>query len=547
MQHKGAAHMPLIGAFLQRSRHGTTFFFRRRVPDDLRVILGRNQLYRSLGTAELRPALAQARRLAAETDELFTRLRDMTKRQPPGSGEHMPYGDVWGSWGRPEKAEKGPKRLPSSSSMPDPLPASVTALQRPFDASVSQGAGTRVNYTIVVTEDTAAGTRTTEVTVDPDKPGDQEAALAMIERIKGNAAVSAPAVARAPVITLSKLVDEFLQTLRSSKTVRAYRTALVHHFLPHFGADTDIQDVDQDAFAVWVKKVFDDETRGHATKQGYVNAVTSMFSWRAATNSKTTPALSTKKLIPQKEEAAADERDPFEPRELAAVLKNAATYRKVEPHKFWITVCVAFMGCRIEELAQANLHTDLRHDSASDIYYISVNQDADPDGVKRKALKKPSSKRVVPIHSALIRHGLLDYFSTQKAAGASRPFERGWEPWVEPDRDEHLYSHSITKWGGRELKKLANSGAIAVSGRKLAYFHSMRRAQTNHYSRCGVSEEHRGCLHGQVVGSGENGKRYMSLRNDVAFMSKLVEDHLDDYVVMLDEAVQASDLRLVYR
>ena len=33
----------------------------------------------------------------------------------------------------------------------------------------------------------------------------------------------------------------------------------------------------------------------------------------------------------------------------------------------------------------------------------------------------------------------------------------------------------------------------------------------------------------------------MSLRSDVAFMSKLVEEHLDDYVVMLDAAVQASD------
>jgi hypothetical protein len=159
----------------------------------------------------------------------------------------------------------------------------------------------------------------------------------------------------------------------------------------------------------------------------------------------------------------------------------------------------------------------------------------DPDGVKRKAVKKPTSKRVIPIHSALIRHGLLDYFKEQTDAGASRPFERGWKPWNEPDRGEFLYSHYVSRWGSAELAKLKQAGVLTRDERDLGYFHSMRHAQTNHYAKRGVHAEYRSSLHGQKVPyGGENGERYLTLRHDVPFLSKLVEEHLGEYAAMLD-------------
>jgi len=53
--------MPLTGDFLQRSRQGTTHYFRRRVPEDLRAIVVRRQLYRSLLTCSSRVVIAAAR------------------------------------------------------------------------------------------------------------------------------------------------------------------------------------------------------------------------------------------------------------------------------------------------------------------------------------------------------------------------------------------------------------------------------------------------------------------------------------------------------
>ena len=57
--------------FIQRSRHGTVFYFRRRVPKDLVSRIGRSHLVSSLHTEELAEARKRGRALAAATDELF--------------------------------------------------------------------------------------------------------------------------------------------------------------------------------------------------------------------------------------------------------------------------------------------------------------------------------------------------------------------------------------------------------------------------------------------------------------------------------------------
>ena len=72
------AHM--AGNFLQRSRHGTTYFFRRRVPQDVQHILKLTQVFRSLATADRREAIVRARVLAAHTD----RLADQPKGELSG-------------------------------------------------------------------------------------------------------------------------------------------------------------------------------------------------------------------------------------------------------------------------------------------------------------------------------------------------------------------------------------------------------------------------------------------------------------------------------
>ena len=66
--------------FLQRSRHDSVFYFRRRVPADLFDSIRKRQIYKSLDTCDRREAIIRARALAAQTDQLFASLRVMPKR-----------------------------------------------------------------------------------------------------------------------------------------------------------------------------------------------------------------------------------------------------------------------------------------------------------------------------------------------------------------------------------------------------------------------------------------------------------------------------------
>lgn len=62
----------MAGDFIQRSRHGTVFYFRRRVPVDLRPRLRRFHLYASLRTESL------AYKPAWKTDQVVKIARRLT-------------------------------------------------------------------------------------------------------------------------------------------------------------------------------------------------------------------------------------------------------------------------------------------------------------------------------------------------------------------------------------------------------------------------------------------------------------------------------------
>ncbi|WP_425894051.1 DUF6538 domain-containing protein [Ralstonia pseudosolanacearum] len=84
MSRRGVTRGGLVaGNFLQRSRHGTMFMFRRRIPLDLVSAFGRAELYRSVGTADACLAVIRARFLAGACDLLFQRTRQLVRSGQP--------------------------------------------------------------------------------------------------------------------------------------------------------------------------------------------------------------------------------------------------------------------------------------------------------------------------------------------------------------------------------------------------------------------------------------------------------------------------------
>ena len=169
------------------------------------------------------------------------------------------------------------------------------------------------------------------------------------------------------------------------------------------------------------------------TAEHYLHTLAGFLNWFRVRYTKQFVPISTQKLLSREQSRpAADERDAFSLEDVEMLFENARRYRKSSPHKYWATIAIPFLGCRIEELAQLDLTSDLRRDAATGLWYLSLNQDPDHDGVVRKSLKKLASWRVVPIHSALVKHGFVEYLRSQvgQSKDSKRPFEDRWKPWV---------------------------------------------------------------------------------------------------------------------
>ncbi len=73
--------------------------------------------------------------------------------------------------------------------------------------------------------------------------------------------------------------------------------------------------------------------------------------------------------------------------------------------KYWLPQLALFTGCRRDEMVQARV-SDVKHQDG--IHFLHINTSSD-DGGRKKKVKTASSRRMVPLHMALIDAGFLKY------------------------------------------------------------------------------------------------------------------------------------------
>ncbi len=476
----------MSGRFLIKSRHGTTYYFRRRVPVYARPTIGRAILIRSLQTSNPRLAMMRGRALAAHTDALFLRIA-MAKKK-----------------GNPDEFR--------------------------FDYNISIDFGK---------DGAPASFQISDVSPDDDPERINSHIKAIAESMGSGPPSTSGLTASNPRIRLSEAVEQYYQKSKDRvkpSTLRTYRSKL-DHALAYFGSDTDALGIDQVQLTAYFDHVT--QTIANPTTQGlYMATVATALNWHRTRAG--LPELTTKTQIPRKRTPDSEDRHSFTMEQLQVIFENAMQYRQTNPYKFWISVAPVFLGCRIEELCQVNLKTDLIHDADHDIWYFQFNESADEDGITRKSMKQASSWRRLPIHSALVRHGFVDFLNRQVKAGFSRPFEREWKP----DRNESAvgtvlkWSHNASKWGGRELRKLAQGAERGFILTDHTYFHSMRHNFKIALGDAGVSSEISEALSGRRYGGAE-AERYEKLKqNHRRLSTEGVEKGLDAIVAILDDVLQ---------
>lgn len=471
----------MAGNFLSRSRHGTQYYFRRRVPKDLHAVIGKPFVVQSLQTTDRRTAVVRARSLAAQTDLIFQRTRMATKN--------------------------------------------------------TSGDGLSIDFTLKIDLNHLGQPTSINVNATPDEQDAVNGAIrTAIEAAQGAKPTQRPVTLSATLKSLEDAVDEYYAKAQIKPQTKATYRSKLEHAQAFFGATHNLFDVGQADLVRYCEHV--ERTIANVTTQGlYISTVASFLNWHR--NRETGfPPLTTKTLIPKKSTPDSDDRNPFTLDQLRIVFRNASQYRSTCPQKFWASIASAFMGCRIEELCQVHLGTDLVQDEEAGIWYFDFNGRPDPDGVTRKSLKKMASWRRLPIHSALVRYGFIDFLQAQLHAGFVRPFEQEWKPREvnEPGVGPIIkWSHYISRWGGRELEALGRSNDFDVA--KLGYFHSMRHTFKGLLGDSGVSSEISEALAGRKYASSD-AERYEKLKkNQRRLALEGIEPGLVQMTAILDEVL----------
>lgn len=155
------------------------------------------------------------------------------------------------------------------------------------------------------------------------------------------------------------------------------------------------------------------------------------------------------------------------------------------PERYWIPLIALHSGLRAEEIAQ--LYTnDIKEQDGIPYFDANWFDDDDkaigPDGIPVKHLKTAASKRIVPVHSVLVRLGFLDYVEQVRKAGQPRL-------WMNLGRDSRgKFRRKFSDWfNGADRREGFRKKYISDNPKKP--FHSTRHTVTDWFKQRGHAEQ----------------------------------------------------------
>ncbi|MBY3070758.1 integrase [Rhizobium laguerreae] len=158
----------------------------------------------------------------------------------------------------------------------------------------------------------------------------------------------------------------------------------------------------------------------------------------------------------------------------------------VRDHRFWVPLIMLYSGARPAEIAQLAL-SDVRQDRGHWIMDITETTDDDEEDVK--SVKTEGSRRVVPVHSELVKLGFLAYHAGMKEAGQSRLF-----PLAERNSRGQMIA-DFSREFGRYLTRIG-----LKKGRGLSLY-SFRHGSFDALRRAGYLDEEFNFIFGHVSGN----------------------------------------------
>ena len=424
-----------------------TFYRRVQIPQKIRKHFhGRVEVWRSLKTADKDQAEVRAAQFDAQTRRLFLTLKKsgerLTKDQIEAlvhhwleteidylddclamggpvndyqrEGEHLVYSDLFDEVsealiGRDfRKVEKEADALLASAGLP-PLDHESAEFGRLCRRLLE----TKLEYL-----------KLADARVDGDygtRPQSQWQTAFPASIAARLAPMSAAAASPATGPTFREVVVlYFKENARAERTDVQIRAEL-DRFLESIGGDKPIGSITKAECRHYKEEMLDGRKLGPATVIKHLSNLGGIFKWSSAqgfiqAGEGSNPCQG---LAPSKKQAkkVAKERRPFTDAELVHVF-GSPEYRKQkdkDPARYWLPLLCLFSVCRREEAGQLAV-CDIQEEAG--IAFLRINDDAKLG----QSLKNDGSRRRVPIHSALVMLGFLQYVESIKRAGHVRLF-----------------------------------------------------------------------------------------------------------------------------
>lgn len=469
----------MLGAtYVQRHPRTGGYWFRRRVPDHLRPVIGRREITKTLATKSLDEAKRRSRTLADATDALFDEAEGRE-----GSGETVSQAAGWhsefianwleGASGR--RGDAAPASAPiivtlppeASAPPPEPSPPSVQQLPpQPQPILPQQRIATVREVFDRYLSEFDRRTRTEQA---------WRRHVEMFLELSG-------LTWETNIHTVNDAhVEDFILALRKLPSRRQgakFKKLTLMQMIDRFGAAIDVPKLDQRSINVKVDALRAVFYYAQRHKYRSDNPFVGKVSKRAAKRVKAKPRL------------------PFDAEELATIF--GSDIFQMPPHQWegkqWLAVIALYTGARMEEIGQLRVG-DYRVRQGITYFAITTVEYDDGDDLPEKSLKTAGSEREIPVHPILIKLGLTRHVQRMIAIGEFRIF-----PDIRGNGAEVTAAYS--KWFGRFLTKLGITSSQKV-------FHSFRHTFKDACRNGGVPREiaevlmgHAGRTVGDSYGSG---------------------------------------------
>jgi len=205
----------------------------------------------------------------------------------------------------------------------------------------------------------------------------------------------------------------------------------------------------------------------YETQESYIRPLFNLMKWaEAEQHISSNPAEDLHSLAER--EPAKESRDPFTIEDLKKIFdaplfrgcqNDAEGYAKPgdarpKGKRFWIIVIALYSGMRLNEICQLDI-ADIRVSPKGNLFF-DINKE------EGKRIKNSRSKREVPVHPILLRMGFKTFLQIRKASGDRKLF-----PSLKISRDGYL-SERMSRWFNEGLLK-----SVGIKTKKLV-FHSLR-------------------------------------------------------------------------